>query len=818
MPSVPQRPSLVLFVLAAVFFGSFGLPVASAEEPLQISGIYPHLTVYNTPIGTKPRSDHGECGIGAVVPWAGKLWMITYPPHKRSGSQDLLYEVTPDLKITERPESVGGTHANRLIHRESEQLIIGPHFIDKNGKVRTCDLSKLNGRMTATARHLTDPANMVYFYDMEGTVYEVNVHTLAVTKLFDKPVPGWHGKGAYTGGGRFIVSNNGEHASGERSYRTLKAGGKPESEEDAGVLAEWDGETWQIVERRQFTDVTGPGGIEGNSSKDEPVWAMGWDRRSVILKMLDEGSWHTFRLPKGSHTFDPYHGWFTEWPRIREAAPGVGLMVMHGTMFQFPMDFSAQSTEGIRPLATHLRYIPDFCHWNNRLVLAADDTSVMGNALAGQPQSNLWFGSLDDLPTFGPRSGWGGVWLGDTLNEGAVSDPFLISGYDKRTVHFAINSSEPITFTLEVDPQGDASWTKLYDVVVEPGYEYNILPPDLDATWLRVRCGGHGIVSCYLHLASDRPKIENEGAMFAGLADVNMPGAYSAGTIRPSGHNRSLQFLARNVNAEGEASAPTYYEVELQDNDIVFAKPDEDHSSEMEKLASIEDPFTVDAASVIVKAADGKRYRLPKGSAVYDEPFAAGWARGAREAVSERWLANWHGTFYEIPRAGHHGLDIERIKPVASHNKLIQDYCTWRGLFVISGVRAAAERDGHVFGTEGGPALWFGHIDDLWRLGKPVGQGGPWKDSAVKAGETSEPYLMTGYDQKELSLSHDVQQPVTFRVLIDFDHRFSSRLYKSITVQPGETVRHRFPDGFQAHWLRLEADHTCHATGWLTYR
>jgi hypothetical protein len=48
--------------------------------------------------------------------------------------------------------------------------------------------------MTANARHLTDPTNMVYFYDMERILYEVNVHTLAVNKLFNKPVPGWHGK------------------------------------------------------------------------------------------------------------------------------------------------------------------------------------------------------------------------------------------------------------------------------------------------------------------------------------------------------------------------------------------------------------------------------------------------------------------------------------------------------------------------------------------------------------------------------------------------------------------------------------------------
>src|SRR5215210_5744270 len=72
-------------------------PPASGQQPLQISGIYPHLAAFNA---------GGECGIGAVVPWAGKLWYITYPPHFRTGSTDKLYEVDERMNLTIRPESV----------------------------------------------------------------------------------------------------------------------------------------------------------------------------------------------------------------------------------------------------------------------------------------------------------------------------------------------------------------------------------------------------------------------------------------------------------------------------------------------------------------------------------------------------------------------------------------------------------------------------------------------------------------------------------------------------------------------------------------
>ncbi|MDX2248008.1 MAG: hypothetical protein SF052_14580 [Bacteroidia bacterium] len=388
-----QKLSTLLTSIVVLFVVS-GCEISSEDNPpqaltyLNISGIYPHLAAFNQPEDTALRKNHREGGIGVVVPWAGKLWYLTYPPHQRTGSNDKLYMVDENLNLTIRPESLGGTHANRLIHRESNQLFMGYYAIDSLGNVRTADPQQLEGRMTATTRHLTDPANKVFYYDMEGMVYEMDVHTLSVNRLFEKPVPGWHGKGAYVGQGRLIVANNGEHQGHSMAYSKLQVGGESQTPEEAGVLAEWDGKEWRIIERKQFTDVTGPGGISGNNAETDPVWSMGWDKRSVILKLLDQGEWYTYRLPKASHTFDPRHGWFTEWPRIREIAPDRMMMVMHGSLFHFPKTFSRSNSGGISPIATHLRYIPDFCHWNGKIILAADDASSMENPIVGQAQSN----------------------------------------------------------------------------------------------------------------------------------------------------------------------------------------------------------------------------------------------------------------------------------------------------------------------------------------------------------------------------------------------------------------------------------------------
>ena len=104
----------LVFLFAAPAFAQVTQP---HTQPRAVSGIYPQLAMFN---------NEGECGTGAVVPWGNRLWVITYAPHMPKGSSDKLYEITPELQQIIRPESIGGTPANRMIHRESQQLFIGP--------------------------------------------------------------------------------------------------------------------------------------------------------------------------------------------------------------------------------------------------------------------------------------------------------------------------------------------------------------------------------------------------------------------------------------------------------------------------------------------------------------------------------------------------------------------------------------------------------------------------------------------------------------------------------------------------------------------
>jgi hypothetical protein len=193
--------------------------------------------------------------------------------------------------------------------------------------------------------------------------------------------------------------------------------------------------------------------------------------------------------------------------------------------------------------------------------------------------------------------------------------------------------------------------------------------------------------------------------------------------------------------------------------------------------------------------------------------------RGVREVVSERYLAHIQGTFYEIPRLQTKTVpDFRRMKPVASHRARIADFATWRGLLVIAGTRRGAAPDGHYFSSgPAGDGLWFGAVDDLYKLGAPGGEGGPWKETAVEAGASSDPFLMTNFGRKSVALSHDRDRPVRFAIEVDFLATGSWHQYSSVEVPAGEAVVHRFPDGFAAHWVRLTADIAATATAWFTY-
>ena len=843
----PVRLGIVFtFLLAAA------VQAAEPALPPSYGGRYPHLAVSNT---------QGECGIGAVVPWAGKLWFITYAPHRALGSDDGLYEVDEALKLVRRPESVGGTPAARLIHRETNTLAIGPYLIDASGNVHAIKPADMEGRISAHARHLTEPDRKIFVYDMEGLLYELDITTRKATRLFARAVPGWHGKGAYSGQGVLVVANNGEHEAGSANKFKPFHYAVPNTRkgyEEAGALAEWDGKAWRLIRRRQFTDVTGPGGIHGPPSPDAPLWAIGWDEKSVLLLVRSAADakagrepWHTFRLPIACASYTGDHGWHTEWPRIRAIAaaadgkPARYILTMHGGWYELPGSFSAEDPAGLRPICSHLKITGDVTPWHidgqDMLVFGCDDTAKSGfktalqdtrNDLNGRSNSNLWFTTRKGLDELGRPGGTAYVWRNEAVKAGVPSDMLLLAGgpksYDSRVVHLTHGGDAPVTFTLEAG--AGSTWHEVSTITVPAkGYAFHVLPADVEGDWIRVVADHDAdsvtAVFCY----GPRGGQVDDPAVRDAIADATSDEPWTATVIRSAaGEDLPLDVLATHV-ADAEGSPSRAWRIGMVDDRDFHPEPlaNDDADAKFLRDKAIPESPTVefDAASVIFREGD-RVFRLPKPldldvAAVYEEAFVTGWPRGLREVVTERALLNAAGTFYVLPRTTSGGA--AKMQPVCSHGKRITDFCSWRGLLVLGGVRDAAVGDPRVIGASGAssdagsPAVWLGDIDELWKFPKPTGRGGPWHATRVKAGEPSDPYLMAGYDKKRLEVSHDAAEPVNIHVEIDPAGDGVWCAYATLAVLPGKAVTHAFQVGFSAHWVRLIADKACAATGTFTY-
>ena len=817
--------SLVALALTA-------LAVPSPAAPQEWSGIYPELAYFN---------NEGECGTGAVVPWADRLWVITYGPHLPYGSSDKLYEITPDLQQIVRPESVGGTPANRMIHKESNQLIIGPYLIGAEREVRIIPPKLMPGRLTGNARHLTDPANKIYYATMEDGLYEVDVRTLAVKglikEIMNKPKPGqtaevspatitstlagYHGKGLYSGQGLVILANNGERSPKALLDPTIVSGG----------LGSFNGEgNWSLIRRNQFTEVTGPGGLTGNANPaKDPIWTVGWDFRSVILMVMEDGKWTSYRLPKGSHSYDGAHGWNTEWPRIRDIGEeGSRLMTMHGLFWKFPADFSSKHSAGLAPRSAYLKVIGDFTRWQDRLVFGCDDTAKSEflnkrpakGALAGpgQSQSNLWFTALDAPDKLGPAIGRGSVWVDEPIQAGDPSDPFLLAGFAKRAVQLQHDGAAATKFTLEIDAQGDGQWKAWREVALkaDEATRWVEIPADVPGAWIRAKADRDiAKASVTFQYAAKDDRVTERGTLFKGLSKAGDSSSQGAFLLTRGANLRTLSVLAANVTVDQTTLGEAY---ELSADLKLTKQKDSEVAAYVQKNTPIpQGIITADEASVIFEESS-VRWRLPRSaSPAQDALLTRSALRKAREVCTERDMLQAHGTFYELPALNAKGAI--RLRPIATSDTAVHDYCSYRGLLVLSGVSAsAAQDDRHIIRSDDGKAaVWVGTADDLWQLGKPRGDGGPWKSSNVTAGKPSDPYLMTGYDKKRITLANHGEVETTITVELDAagDGRFAA--YQSFKLAPGAKETFEFPDWINAYWVRTVSSATTNATAQLTY-
>ncbi|MGN0832981.1 MAG: hypothetical protein ACI4RD_04970, partial [Kiritimatiellia bacterium] len=701
--------------------------------------------------------------------------------------------------------SVGGTHADRMIHRETQQLLIGTYLVDKAGRVRTIPIHTMPGRLTGAARHLADPQRKLYVTDMEEALYELDVNTLETRTLIRdghndghfrtlfrrlgvEPPAGWkdaevselfgyHGKGTCSGFGKVFYANNGLYNATAMKNPAICS----------GALAHWTpgSRQWSEIRANQFTDITTKDGVYGNEHPDaNPIWAMGWDAKSVILSVTTNGvKWTDYRLPKGSHAYDGAHGWNTEWPRIREIGDkDTFLATMHGTFWAFPSDFRPGRAKGIRPRSNYLKVVGDFCEWNGRVVLGCDDSakneflntrSVKG-AIKGpaQSHSNLRFIEPAELDRMGPPVGNMIVWNREDVAAGETSAPHLFAGY----AHKWAWASEG-EYAIEIDADGSGGW-KPAGALKAGGTDLSSLSGEWIRLTAKAACRNATVAFCFR------------------AADGRDGNAAVWTTMKLGPDERAL--LHVNAIDPKALSLSTGRQVQVEDDGersrLVLADCPEAAVAVARDAPLKTGGLKYEPASILYVDDGGNRWRLPYGTA---ERRAFDGGRVCREVCTERDHFNAGGIYYELPAENAHGF--AGVRPVATHNWEVCDYVSWRGLFAVA---LPGE-------------LRFMAIDDMWKVGKVRGFGGPWRETAVKADEPSDAYLMNGFDRKTLSLAASADTTVTMEVDVTGWGVWVKAGSYALTAGVAKTTA--LPRALSGYWVRFRSDRDVTASAQLDY-
>ncbi|MBN1853935.1 MAG: hypothetical protein JW829_14480, partial [Pirellulales bacterium] len=199
-----------------------------------------------------------------------------------------------------------------------------------------------------------------------------------------------------------------------------------------------------------------------------------------ILYVDDAGQ--RWRLPSsgdGCPMDDPFEG------RVdREVCTERDIFNAGGTFYELPAD-NAGGFAKIRPITTHNQHIKDYCSYLGMLVMSGATGKSPHIIHSDDGQASLWIGVIDDLWQFGKPRGAGGPWKETTVQAGLPSDPYLMNGFDKKSL--SLSSESSVIIRVEVDLTGTGLWRTWQRLEVTPNKvtEYQF-PDAFSAYWVRV--------------------------------------------------------------------------------------------------------------------------------------------------------------------------------------------------------------------------------------------------------------------------------------------------------------------------------------------
>jgi hypothetical protein len=89
----------VLFALAVGVVADNPAPMPLTTAFLSASGVYPSLTVTADSAPPNVTSPRSECGVGALMAWADRLYVVSYLSVPNAGSGTGLYAIDQNLNM-----------------------------------------------------------------------------------------------------------------------------------------------------------------------------------------------------------------------------------------------------------------------------------------------------------------------------------------------------------------------------------------------------------------------------------------------------------------------------------------------------------------------------------------------------------------------------------------------------------------------------------------------------------------------------------------------------------------------------------------------
>lgn len=366
---------------------------------------------------------------------------------------DNIWKLRKNFELEKVVEEEGRqSNALRFYHDATDKVALGSWVIDDEG---VHPVGQVNGRYQAwcACEHRTDPDTLIHVGSSDE-LCELNPKTQEVSLVTDLWVTGHR-----------------------HVFDLEKYGGNIYVASSADGLYYWDGSSWTQVEAGKYRALHAL--REGGA-----LIAFGWDNRSAFLNFTTDGtSWTKYRLPK-AHDF--WGNTDDTNTRIRHVHPHATVADLFGICY---IVTDSYDTPGVpetfipKPMGNHLSAFEDFTIWRGKLAVLG-----MSNWYASHERSGVDSGlrviTLEDLYRMGKPHGHGGVWKDTSVSAGETSDPFLINGFDQKTLHLETDGATD--FTIQVDPIGDKSW-KDYDMVPFGGAGYDEYIMSGDGVWVRIK-------------------------------------------------------------------------------------------------------------------------------------------------------------------------------------------------------------------------------------------------------------------------------------------------------------------------------------------